>query len=98
MEALKTLCDFFAAIEKDPRIRMTHIAVYMALYHHWLKKGCCDPVLIISHELMLASKISSSVTYHRAIRGLDEYGYIRYRPSYNKMKGSSVFLIVIDLK
>lgn len=31
---------------------------------------------------MELAKISSTVTYHKCLRGLHAYGYINYRPSY----------------
>jgi hypothetical protein len=39
---------------------------------------------------MRLAKISGVATYHKAIRELDEYGYIDYKPSYNHNKGSLI--------
>jgi hypothetical protein len=41
---------------------------------------------------MRVSKICSKVTYHKCIRELNNYGYLRYEPSYNPFKGSLVYL------
>lgn len=92
MQSLKPLSDFMTRIEKDPRIRVTHMAVYMALYQHWILNECDGPVVFVGRDMMFASKISSSVTYHKAIRALNEYGYIRYEPSFNRKGGSKVFM------
>jgi hypothetical protein len=41
---------------------------------------------------MKLAKISGVATYHKSIRELDEYGYIRYEPSYNRYKRSVIYL------
>ncbi|HEY9002070.1 MAG TPA: hypothetical protein VIM89_12005 [Mucilaginibacter sp.] len=41
--------------------------------------------------LMDYSRIASKATYHKCIRDLDGYGYIRYQPSYHPKKGSLVY-------
>ena len=92
MIAQETLTKFLGGIEKDPRIRITHIAVYIILFHQWIDGGCAKSIEIVSAEMMEKSKISSTATYHRVIRALHEYGYIRYFPSYNNKKKSKVSL------
>ncbi|MOA59691.1 hypothetical protein D3C78_1843730 [compost metagenome] len=62
----------------------------MALYQEWLTKGCPVTFDIRSEKLMGLAKISSSATWHNAIRALHEYGYINDRPTFNKMKKSVV--------
>ncbi|WP_454803175.1 hypothetical protein [Mucilaginibacter phyllosphaerae] len=42
-------------------------------------------------ELMAFSKIASIATYHKCIRELDAFGYIRYQPSYHPKLGSRVY-------
>ena len=42
------------------------------------------------------SKISSYATYHKCIKQLHNYGYIRYSPSYNPMRGSWVYMLNFD--
>ncbi|ARS37804.1 hypothetical protein CA264_09925 [Pontibacter actiniarum] len=83
---------FFTAIRRDPRIGPSHIALYAALYRRWLEQAGTDPVLGYSHELMPAAKLCSSGTYHRVLRELHAYGYVRYVPSYNRLRPSQIFL------
>jgi len=92
MFALKPLSDFFSAIAHDPRISVTHIALYMALYQCWIKEGGTGPVAAFSHEIMPIAKIASSATYHRVLRELDEYGYLTYEPSFHRLRRSRVYL------
>lgn len=91
MEALKPLSDFFLAIEKDYRISTTHIGIYAALLQYWKKHQYANPIQVFSYEIMSIAKISASTTYHKCIRNLSDYGYIKYEPSYRRNKGSKVF-------
>ena len=93
MQQLKLLSNFFIAIEKDPRISITHIGVYAALCQHWKEQDGLHPMEVFSHQIMRIAKISSAVTYHKSIKELNAYGYIKYEPSFNKHQGSKVYLL-----
>lgn len=41
---------------------------------------------------MKMAKISGLGTYHKCIRDLNNFGYIRYQPSFNYRKKSKVYL------
>ncbi len=91
MDRLKCLSDFFEAIRPDARISITHIGVYAALLQYRIENGFINPIQVFSHEIMGIAKLSSAITYHRCIRELSEYGYIRYEPSFNRKKGSKIY-------
>ncbi len=90
-EILKPLSDFFVAIERDPRISITHIGIYAALLQYRKEKEFMNPIVAFSHQIMLLAKVSSPTTYHKCVRDLNDYGYIRYEPSYNRNKGSRIY-------
>lgn len=92
MAHLKQLSDFFSAIEHDGRIGIVHIAVYSALLHFWKENGYPNPISAFSYEIMEVAKISGHTTYHRCIKQLNEYGYIRYLPSFKRNKASEIYL------
>lgn len=85
------IADFFQAIETDPRIGVSHISLYCAI--------CCIKctddlhVYFKSKTLMLAAKIFGLGTYHKCIRDLADFGYIKYMPSYNHRNDSSIQLL-----
>ena len=81
---------FMKAIKDDPRISAYHISLYAALVIQWEQKRFEDPLQVFSHEVMPLCKISGTATYHRTIRELHEFGYIKYVPSYNHFLGSLV--------
>ncbi|THD32427.1 MAG: hypothetical protein DI588_07345 [Flavobacterium johnsoniae] len=90
MDRSEPLTSFFAAIQDDGRISMTHIAVYAALLQFRIEKGFSNPIQAYSHEIMKLAKISAPITYHRCIRELSEYGYIKYLPSFKRTQASEI--------
>lgn len=91
-ETLKPLSDFFEAIKKDGRISITHIGIYAALLQYWKEGNFCNPMTAFSHDIMVIAKVSSSATYHKCIRELNEFGYIRYEPSFSRNSGSNIYI------
>lgn len=90
MEQLKPLSDFFTAIEQDGRISVTHIGIYAALLEYRAQMDYSNPIVAFSYDIMKIAKISSAMTYHKCVKDLNAYGYIRYEPSFNKNKGSKI--------
>lgn len=96
MDGLDQLSDFFEAIEADGRISITHIGIYAALLQYRMQVGFINPIQVFSREIMSIAKISSAITYHKCVRDLSEYGYIRYEPSFSHTKGSRIFFVERD--
>lgn len=92
MDSLHQLLEFFGAAANDPRISPTHISLYLTLYQKWIMNHCVDPVHISRSDVMKTSKISGIATYHKCIKDLHEYGYIKYMPSYNRRCNTRVYL------
>lgn len=87
---VRELTWFYEAIREDNRILPSHIAVFMALFQCWNQNDFQNPVQINRQQVMEAAKISGLATYHRCIRDLHRYGYIRYQPSYHPAIRSQV--------
>ena len=94
MGQLQALSFFFSAIENDPRISITHIGIYAALLQYWMEHQFANPIQVYSYQIMPIAKISASNTYHKAVRQLNEYGYIRYLPSFKRNQASKVFILL----
>ena len=92
METLNPLSHFFSAIENDYRISITHIGIYVALLQFRMNKGFINPIEAFSYEIMPIAKISGSNTYHKCIRELHEYGYIKYQPSFKNNQRSKIYI------
>jgi hypothetical protein len=87
---------WIARVYDDDRLQSNHISLYLALFQFWNLNRFQTPIIIIREELMRLSKIGSANTYTKCIKQLDEWGYIRYEPSYNPMQGSRVHLYRFD--
>jgi replication initiation and membrane attachment protein DnaB len=95
MLELKPLSNFFIAIQDDPCINTTHISLYMALLQFWTSHDNTNPISIFGREIMQICKISGPATYHKCIKELNDYGYIKYIPSYYRNKRSLVYFLKI---
>ena len=92
MNYIKHLSGFFVKVSSDDRLNPTHISLYISLFQFWNTYRFHNPISISRQDAMKVSKISSKVTYHKCIRELHNFGYLRYEPSYNPFKGSLVYL------
>ena len=75
----------------DSSLNTTHVSLFTALFVHWQSNCFASPFAVTRRELMAFSKIASIATYHKCIRELDAFGYIRYQPSYHPKLGSQVY-------
>ena len=92
MNETEMLVKFIEAAKDDARIGVTHIGLYAALLTLWHERKRACPFLVFSYEVMPYCKLLGPATYHRNIRQLAAYGYIKYVPSYNHHRGSLVYL------
>lgn len=91
MEILETLSNFFSKISKDERISSTHIAVFVGLIQYSINHEFKNPIQVFSHEIISIVKISGA-TYFRCVKDLNEYGYIKYEPSFKRTRGSKIYI------
>ncbi len=91
---MQQLLTFMELAEKDPKMGAVHINLYFVLFRLAHVSGE-NPVSFSRPAIMSASKISSSATYHKCIRDLHDFGYIKYIPSHHPVLGSLAFLQVM---
>lgn len=96
MNYIKHLTGFFEKVSADHDLNPTHISLYMSIFQLWNQNRFQNPIGISRDELMRISKIASSATYHKCIKELHEKGYIKYSPSFNPFKGSTLEVINLD--
>lgn len=90
--ANEKLSRFFEQIREDPRIGTTHIALYATLLAYGKRKGFVVPLLVFSWEIIPLAKMSSTKTYFKTLKELSNYGYLKYEASFNRLKGSKIYL------
>ena len=96
MNYIKHLTGFFEKVSTDFDLNPTHISLYMAIFQLWNQNRFQNPIGISRDELMRISKIASYATYHKCIRELDERDFVKYMPSYNPFKGSTLEVVNLD--
>jgi replication initiation and membrane attachment protein DnaB len=93
MKELSILMDSLSKLSKDIRIGSRHLSLYMAMVQLWHKNNLVNPVPVSRRKLLALSHIGSIVTYHKYIKELEDFGYIKYQPSYHPRKGSLIVLL-----
>src|SRR5687768_13356036 len=92
MGVIAHLTEFYTAMLQDNRIGATHISTYMALFHLWQMNQFRNPVCFTRQQLMQTAKISGRATFHKCINDLQQFGYIKYVPSFNPAVKSQVYM------
>lgn len=90
MNYIKHLCGFYQRVENDENITAHHISLYMALFQLWNIQRFREKFDINRQDLMAMSRIGSAHTYARCMKQLNDWGYIKYRPSSNRFSVSQV--------
>lgn len=92
MNYIKHLSSVLIEIAGDSRLKSTHVSMYIALFQIWNQNRFENPISINRSDTMNISKIGSRVTYHKCLRDLSEWKYIKYYPSHNPMIGSLIHM------
>lgn len=79
-------------ITMDDRLHATHVSLYISLFTLWNVSRFENPISINREEVMKISKIGSKHTYHKCLKQLNEFGFLKYYPSHNPLRGSKVYM------
>jgi hypothetical protein len=80
-------------VQEDGRLGPIHVSLYVALCLLAKRQGFVDPLPVSAPKLMPLAKIGGKTPYHRTIRELAEFGYIKYLPSCDPGRPSKVWLL-----
>ncbi|WP_460687313.1 hypothetical protein [Niabella aquatica] len=92
---LTQLISFFIRASRDHRIGPHHVSLYVAIFQEWCIQNGNGPVPVTQARLREVAKIGRT-TYHKCIKELEVYGYIKYVPSYSPILGSLVYLMELE--
>lgn len=92
MDKHDQLTHFINRMVSDSRLKPVHISLSIALYHSWISSKFQYSYRVSRSILMKASRIRSRATYHKALKELQMYGYVKYLPSYHPVKASEVII------
>lgn len=71
----------FEQMSCDARLSALHVALYHSVLRCWKKAKGASECKVNDIALREASKIHSTSVYHRCLKELEEWGYLRYFPS-----------------
>lgn len=83
----------YIRLYEDDWLNPNHITIYFALFKYWNLNRFENPFSVARYEIMKLSKVKSTTTYSKCIKGLMERGYLIYEPSTNPYKGSLFSLV-----
>jgi hypothetical protein len=83
---------FIRVVSSDPRIGPTHISLYVVIYF-LIRAQNAERIRVQCRELMQAAKIGGIATFNKCIRDLHSFGYVEYKPSFDRYRGSTVSLV-----
>ena len=87
-----TFENLYGTLITDQRLSVSHFSIYMALILLCQRNKLKNPFPVSRKAVMELAHVHSIVTYHKCISQLEEYGYIRYNPSYSYYKRSTIYL------
>src|SRR5688572_20120617 len=93
MDKYYQLTHFINRMVSDTRLKPVHISLSIALCHSWISSQFQHPYRVSRSILMKASRIRSRATYHKTLKELQMYGYVKYLPSYHPLKASEVIMM-----
>ena len=96
MNYIKHLNAVFQKFYADKRLNPTHISLYMALFQYWNINRFPKEFYIDRQEIMQLSKIGSKPTYHRCLKQMTTWKYLKYIPSHNPYKGSKINMLIFN--
>lgn len=92
----ENISNFLRIVENDTRLSCTHMSLYFVLFEFWLRNKCQNPINITRKSVMKLAKLKSTATYHKCISELQEFGYVKYFPSFHPTFGSTITLLLND--
>jgi hypothetical protein len=96
MNFIKHFIGWMDQMATDDRLTPHHVSLYVSLFSLWNLHHFRNPISIARQEVMQISKIGSVNTYLRCLKQLHQWGYLKYEPSYNPLRGSKVYLYRFD--
>ena len=80
----------------DDKISSSHRSLYLAFFELWNQKRFSKTIILNSKKVMALAKIRSRTTYHKLLRDLTNWGYLKYHPSTSPKMGSLVEMFRFD--
>lgn len=88
------LNEAFNRFNNDDRIKQGHITLYIAFFQKWNREFFKMTITINREWIMEKAKFKSKTTYHNYLKNLNDWGYLKYYPSYHPARGSKIKMCI----
>ena len=88
----KKLMKFVDLYLKDKNLNVWHLAILNAVVNLGFQQGQRKRIKVSRSLIMKLSHINTIPTYHKYFKQLQDFGYIRYKPSYHPSRRSEIKL------
>ncbi len=85
--------DFLDYINDDPLLNVWHLSLLLAIARLACKQNEKWIIRVSRSKLMVLSHIKTLPSYHKYFKQLQEFGYIKYSPSYHPDCHSTVEIL-----
>ena len=84
---------FIESLVSDKRVTVWHMGMILGMVQLANGDKIEDPISISRKKVMQLGHINNIMTYHRCIKELQDFGYIKYYPSYHPGIRTTVYLM-----
>lgn len=96
MNYIQHINQFLVLVQKDNRMKPSHISLYMALFQQWNVHYFVNPITLHRRHMLQTAHIGSKSTYTNCLKELHQFGYIYYQPSLHKYHCPKVSIRPLD--
>jgi len=96
MNYIQHMNQFLLLVQKDTRMKPSHISLYMALFQQWNLHYFVNPITLHRRHMLQTAHIGSKNTYTNCLKELHQFGYINYHPALHKYHCPKVSLRPLD--
>ncbi|KGO93682.1 hypothetical protein Q766_06895 [Flavobacterium subsaxonicum WB 4.1-42 = DSM 21790] len=87
------LLKYVSSFEKDERLSVWHLALLFAILTLAYKQKQYRTIQVSRSKIMKLSHVNTLPTYHKYFKELQDFGYIKYIPSYHPDCRSEIDLL-----
>lgn len=87
------LLKYISLYEQDERLNVWHLALLVAIITLAYKQKQSQTIKVSRSKIMKLSHVNTLPTYHKYFKELQDFGYIKYIPSYHPDCRSEIDLL-----
>lgn len=86
------IMNYLSIYMADSKLNVWHLAILVAILNLGYRQGQWQRIKVSRSKIMALSHINTLPTYHKYFKQLQDFGYVKYNPSYHPGYRSEVEL------